>query len=76
MGSISGGCFNPALATGLSMGGSIFEHGDGNWGSVWIYWLAPSLAGLVAGLFFRLSNAREFDELEENDGEDMEDLIS
>ena len=56
VGGVSGGAFNPAVgllalvsapATGIPSG-------------VWIYWVAPPLAGLLAGIVFRITNAPEF----------------
>lgn len=44
---ISGGCFNPAVGTGLNFA-SLVEPGGGSMSQVWIYWVAPLLGGVVA----------------------------
>jgi len=50
VGSISGGAFNPAVATGITvMGLSALEN-------IWIFLAANFAGGLVAGIVFRLIN--------------------
>jgi len=58
VGPISGACFNPAVATGLSIidganGGNGLEY-------LWIYWIAPLVGSIGAAVAFRFMNAREF----------------
>jgi aquaporin Z len=50
VGSISGGVFNPAVFVGAAITG-LFA-----WSTIWIYWLAQLLAGVLAGLAFRALN--------------------
>jgi aquaporin Z len=57
VGSISGGVFNPAVATGASLA-SAFIKGS-YFGNLWLYWLAHLLASPVSAIFFRLVNSRE-----------------
>jgi len=44
--SISGGCFNPAVGTGLQM--ASLATGNGSMVNVWIYWLAPAVGAVLA----------------------------
>eukprot|EP00753_Platysulcus_tardus_P010681 PLAT2959.1.p1 GENE.PLAT2959.1~~PLAT2959.1.p1 ORF type:complete len:254 (+),score=89.02 PLAT2959.1:49-762(+) len=56
-GPVSGGVFNPAVGLGTVVSAvSIGLPGD----AVWIYFLAPLLAGAFAAAFFRFVNAREY----------------
>lgn len=56
VGTISGGAFNPAIGTALSLtrwfGGKTAVN-------IWIYWLAPLCGGLLGGLSFYVINAKE-----------------
>lgn len=54
---ISGSCFNPAVAIGLDF---IYVSGGGNISDIWIYLFAPSIGGVLAGLFFLAQNQREY----------------
>merc|ERR1719419_1584254 len=55
VGKISGGGFNPAVATGPAIVDAMFsDSGDGRW--IWLYWFAPMLAGACAGLMYRIFN--------------------
>lgn len=45
-GPVSGGAFNPAVATGAAMA-------DGNYANLWIYWVGPLVGGVVAALIFK-----------------------
>ncbi|PYP41993.1 MAG: porin [Gemmatimonadetes bacterium] len=51
-GSISGGAYNPAVATG----GTIVHvlRGSGSWSHLWLYWLGPLAGGVVAAQVYRL----------------------
>jgi len=51
-GSGSGGVFNPAVGTGLSLAALAREH-DAT-GAVWMYWVAPLIGAAVASGVFRL----------------------
>ena len=53
-GGVSGAAFNPAVASGL------FAVAGENT-NLWIYWVAPMVGGLAAGLFFHIINAEEND---------------
>eukprot|EP00811_Abedinium_folium_P026624 NODE_3944_length_1958_cov_4.211360.p1 GENE.NODE_3944_length_1958_cov_4.211360~~NODE_3944_length_1958_cov_4.211360.p1 ORF type:complete len:490 (+),score=145.65 NODE_3944_length_1958_cov_4.211360:183-1652(+) len=60
VGSVSGGAFNPAV----SMLTLLFNHGSTGYGdsmfeSMFVYWIAPPLGGLVAGGLFELINPEE-----------------
>jgi aquaporin Z len=50
VGSISGGGFNPAVALGLAVSGHFA------WSSLWLYFVAPIVGGIIAALLFRLLN--------------------
>ena len=53
VGTWTGGAFNPAAWTGLNLVYAF--HEDGNpWADIWAFWVAHLLAGLVAGLFYRV----------------------
>ena len=56
VGGVSGGAFNPAVGL-LAL---VSAPASGIPSGVWIYWVAPPLAGLLAGLVFRITNAPEF----------------
>ena len=50
VGSISGGVFNPAVFVGTAIVGMFA------WSTIWVYFLAQLLAGVLAGLTFRALN--------------------
>lgn len=50
IGKYSGGAYNPAVATGLSLQGSFC------WSQLWIYILSSLLAAIVAGSVFKINN--------------------
>ena len=52
-GPVSGGAFNPAVATGAAINSVI--HGQGA-GPLWMYWVGPLLGGVLAGATFKLQN--------------------
>ena len=52
-GTVSGGAFNPAVATGAAINSVI--HGQGA-GPLWMYWVGPLLGGVLAGGTFKLQN--------------------
>ena len=52
-GPVSGGAFNPAVATGAAINSVI--HGQGA-GPLWMYWVGPLLGGVLAGGTFKLQN--------------------
>jgi glycerol uptake facilitator-like aquaporin len=59
VGSVSGGAFNPAVATGLQAA-KCFTGNCGDILFVWVYWLAPMIgAGLAALLFINMESAHE-----------------
>ncbi len=51
-GSISGGAFNPAVGTGLSLINAML--GDGNLKDLWIYLVGPFAGGALAAVLFKL----------------------
>jgi len=51
-GPISGGAFNPAVATGAILINAF--GGDGNLSHLWLYWLGPLAGGGLAALLFKL----------------------
>lgn len=53
VGPISGGAFNPAVALGLSISGQFA------WSSLWLYFVAALLGGVVAALAFRVLNSHD-----------------
>lgn len=54
VGGISGGCFNPAIGMLAALNSSSDD--------LWVYWLAPSVGGILAGLLFRVTNPSEWDD--------------
>jgi aquaporin Z len=50
VGNISGGAFNPAVAIGISL------MGLASWSSIWIYFVAQFIGGIVAALAFKMMN--------------------
>jgi aquaporin Z len=50
-GGISGGAFNPAVGTALTVTG-----GEG-FGNIWLYWVGPLAAGVLAALVFKVQEA-------------------
>ena len=49
-GGISGGAFNPAVGTGLTLSDVVM--GGGGFGNLWLYWVGPLIGGaLAAGVF-------------------------
>ena len=52
-GGISGGAFNPAVATGAALNSVL--HGQGA-GPLWMYWVGPLLGGVLAGAVFKVQN--------------------
>jgi aquaporin Z len=53
LGPISGGGFNPAVATGLYVAGASSDDMD----KLWIYWVGPLLGALAAAVGFVLMSA-------------------
>ncbi|HTE47531.1 MAG TPA: aquaporin [Gemmatimonadaceae bacterium] len=47
-GGISGGAFNPAVGTALTVTG-----GEG-FGNIWLYWVGPLIGGAIAGVVFKI----------------------
>lgn len=56
VGSISGGAFNPSVATGPLVFGALV--GKGTLANVWIYWAGPLAGGALAALVFKLQHPR------------------
>ncbi len=53
-----GAIFNPAVGTGPT-----FIHGavhHGRWNHLWIYLFGPMMGGTFSGLFFRITNRKEY----------------
>lgn len=61
VGGISGGAFNPAVGTGTTVVAA-FVNGASALKHLWIYWAAPLLGGILAGLVFRVTNSAEIGE--------------
>jgi aquaporin Z len=59
VGGISGGAFNPAVATGITM------MGLSSWANYWIYLLADFAGGAVAALVFRVISPVDYAQPEE-----------
>jgi len=65
-GGIAGGCFNPAVAVIALTSRTDMSNGSLN--KLWVYFVAPPLAGLFAGLVFRVQNYGEFTGCSLDDG--------
>jgi len=50
-GPISGGAFNPAVATGTTIVNVL--RGSGSWSHLWLYWLGPLAGGVVGAQIYR-----------------------
>ena len=57
---ISGGCFNPALGTALSITHTFKAHGTIKY--IWIYILGPVIGAILAGFSFYVINAKEVEQ--------------
>ncbi|MCB1136298.1 MAG: aquaporin family protein [Chlamydiia bacterium] len=51
IGSMTGAALNPAVATGPAL--TRFLFGTASWSVLWIYWVGPMAAGMVAGILYR-----------------------
>jgi aquaporin Z len=58
-GAISGGAFNPAVATGPALMSAMVGHGG--LGPLWIYWLGALLGGAAASAIFKLQHGSAAD---------------
>jgi len=58
VGNISGGAFNPAVATGPTIIHAIVSKGE--WKNLWLYWVADLLGAFFASIVFRLTNSTEY----------------
>ena len=61
-GAISGGSLNPAVTTGLHVGGLVFDvpsSGTKPIAYIWLYWIAELLGGTLAGLLFHFVDEEE-----------------
>jgi len=58
VGSISGGAFNPAVATGPTIVNAFVNGGTFKY--LWIYWVAELLGAALASAVFRLTNDKEY----------------
>jgi glycerol uptake facilitator-like aquaporin len=58
VGAISGGAFNPAVATGPTILNAIVNKGTAKY--LWVYWLSELLGASLAAVVFRVTNTREY----------------
>ena len=56
---ISGGAFNPAVGTALSITNVMRDHGTFKY--IWIYWIGPIGGGVFGGLSYYVLNAKEIE---------------
>jgi len=61
IGPISGAVMNPAAATGMLL---VQVFTGGSFANIWVYWIAPLMAAVFAGLFYRMMNPSEFESAE------------
>jgi aquaporin Z len=59
VGNVSGGAFNPAVATGITM------MGLSSWANYWIYLVANFAGGALAAIVFRAISPSDYDQPEE-----------
>ncbi|MBL9125595.1 MAG: aquaporin [Planctomycetaceae bacterium] len=57
VGGISGGAFNPAVGTGLTVVHAL--QGGGNYSHLWIYLVGPFIGGALAGVVFKIQHPGE-----------------
>lgn len=57
---ISGGAFNPAVGTALSITNALRATGTAKY--VWIYWAGPIVGGYLGGLSYHVLNAKEIEQ--------------
>jgi len=50
-GDVSGGAFNPAVGTGLTLMSGVKDSID----DIWIYWIGPMVGAFLASLFFNFT---------------------
>jgi hypothetical protein len=55
---LSGGAFNPAVATGPTILHAIVSHGTAKY--LWLYWVADLLGAVLASVVFRVTNTKEY----------------
>ena len=56
-GPVSGGAFNPAVGTGLTIIHALM--GDGSWQHLWLYLAGPFAGGALAAGVYRLQHGTE-----------------
>merc|ERR550537_902149 len=70
-GFISGGGFNPAVATGLNLMNMLLCKGK-NLKYLWIYWVGDLLGGIIAGVFYGFVKSTNYHDLKEAIEEEIE----
>jgi len=58
VGSLTGGAFNPAVATGPTILHCIVSEGTAK--HLWLYWIGEILGAILASVVFRLTNTKEY----------------
>lgn len=56
VGGVSGGAFNPAVATGMSL---THAANNGNIDDFWLYWITGPLGGVLAAIAFKITHPSE-----------------
>jgi len=59
VGGLSGGVFNPAVATGPIIVDLAFGKGESG-KYIWVYWIGPILGSFLAAVVFRVTNTAEY----------------
>ena len=75
IGGITGGALNPALAIAAAFVNLLNKRTLYSFQWLWIYLIACTMGGVVAGLLFRLTNAKEFRNRKQNVGDTIRDVL-
>jgi len=75
VGGLSGGCFNPAVALSIDLGG-LFGSSGVKYGYSWAYAAAELLAAAVAAAIFSIVGMEERSDDDGDEDEDQESMLA